>query len=264
MNNPERRQLYFASDFHLGLETDTPARKREAIIVAWLHAIRPTTQALYLLGDIFDFWWEYRRVVPKGFVRFLATLADFTDAGIPVHIFTGNHDVWMFDYLEKELAVHVHRHAETCSFFGREFYLCHGDGLGATSLPFRLMRAAFHSSLLQWLFAHLVHPDAALRFGHAWSRHNRYAKSFHHTFRGDNEPVAQFANQHYRETGTPFYLMGHLHIAILHALAPAGALLILGDWLTQYTFASLDEKALHLEQFHPDDGSMTLLATFEF
>ncbi len=258
------KQIYFASDFHLGLQTETPPRERETIIVSWLRDIRPSTRELYLLGDIFDFWWEYKRVVPKGFVRFLATLAEFTEAGIPVHIFTGNHDVWMFDYLAQELGVSVHPHGGLFSFYGHQFYLCHGDGLGHTTLPFRVMRAAFHSRPLQWLFSHLVHPDAALRLGHAWSHHNRYAKSFQHTFRGDAEPVSQFALRHYQASGVPFYIMGHLHIATIHPLAPAGALTILGDWITQYTFASLDEHGLTLQQYHPTTHTATPLASFLF
>ena len=261
----DNKKIYFASDFHLGLQTETPLpREREAIIVSWLHTILPSAHELYLLGDIFDFWWEYKRVVPKGFVRFLATLAEFTAAGIPVHLFTGNHDVWMFDYLEQELGAVIHRQGDLFSFYGHDFYLCHGDGLGRTTLPLRIMRAAFHSRPLQWLFAHLVHPDAALRFGQAWSHHNRYTKSLQHAFRGDAEPVAQFALQHYQTSGVPFYIMGHLHIATIHPLAPAGALTLLGDWISQYTFAALDEHGLILQQYLPETQRATPLASFLF
>jgi len=243
------KKIYFASDFHLGLRTEVAPEVRERLVVQWLEDIYPTTLELYLLGDIFDFWWEYKRVVPKGFVRFLATLAHFTDTGVPVHIFTGNHDVWMFDYLEKEIGAQVHRTATVTEFYNHSFFLCHGDGLGKNSLPVRVMRSIFHSSVLQTLFAKFVHPNSALRFGNAWSHHNRYAKKIHHDFRGDNEPVAQFAIQHYHETQIPFYIMGHLHIATIHPLAPAGALVILGDWITQNTYLTLDSERIVLLQF---------------
>lgn len=258
------KKIYFASDFHLGLCTEVAPELRERTIIQWLHDIYPTTQELYLLGDIFDFWWEYKRVVPKGYVRFLATLAHFTDTGVPVHIFTGNHDVWMFDYLEKEIGAQIHREAMVAHFFQHSFFLCHGDGLGKSSALFRIMRAAFHSSFLQMLFAKLVHPNAALRFGNAWSHHNRYAKDLQHNFRGNNEPVAQFAIQNYRDTQIPFYIMGHLHIATIHPLAPQGALVILGDWITQNTYVALDEKQIVLLQFKGSGQPPRELARFLF
>ena len=259
-----KKKIYFASDFHLGLRTEVVPELRERTIIQWLYAIYPTTQELYLLGDIFDFWWEYKRVVPKGYVRFLATLAHFTDTGIPVHIFTGNHDVWMFDYLEKEIGVQIHRQAMVAHFYQHSFFLCHGDGLGKSSVLFRTMRAAFHASFLPMLFAKLVHPNAALRFGNAWSHHNRYAKELQHDFRGDNEPVTQFAIQHYHQTQIPFYIMGHLHIATIHPLAPQGALVILGDWITQNTYAALDAEQISLLQFVNTDKPANELAHYSF
>ncbi len=256
------KKMYFASDFHLGLETQTPARERELRIVQWLQTIRPTTEALFLLGDIFDFWWEYKRVVPRGFVRFLAALADFTDQGIPVHIFTGNHDVWMSNYLETEIGATIHHHATHFHLYNQDFYLCHGDGLGKCSLPLRLMRSMFHSRCLQYLFAKFVHPNAAIRFGQAWSHHNRYAKDFRHSFRGDDEPVARFASNHYKITNIPYYIMGHLHIATMHTLPPAGLLLLLGDWITQNTYATLDSSTLSLLQFTTPSQPPIILQEF--
>lgn len=243
------KKIYFASDFHLGLPTKVAPEIRERIIIEWLHYIYPTTEALYLLGDIFDFWWEYKRVVPKGYVRFLAELAHFTDSGIAVHLFTGNHDVWMFDYLEKEIGVTVHHNNTITKFYDQTFFLSHGDGLGKTTLPFRIMRAAFHSPFLQQMFARFVHPNTALRFGNAWSHHNRYTKQLQHDFRGDNEPITQFAIQHYNATQIPFYIMGHLHIATIHPLTPSGAIVLLGDWITQNTYVTLDAEQITLLQF---------------
>ena len=243
------KRYYFASDFHLGLQTEVSSRDRERKIVEWLEFIYPSTQALYLLGDIFDFWWEYRRVVPKGFVRFLATLAHFSDTGVPVHVFTGNHDIWMRKYLEEELGVRVYHTNSVVNFYDVPFFLAHGDGLGTPPLAYRLMRSAFHSHVLQNLFSWLVHPDIALWMGYSWSHHNRYAKELRQEFRGMAEPVAQFAQAHYDQTGIAFYLLGHLHIAALQPLVPKGALVLLGDWITQDTYASLDGEALTLWQY---------------
>ncbi len=252
--------VYFASDFHLGLQGTTPSIARERRIVAWLRSIGPSAGALYLLGDVFDFWYEYRGVVPKGFVRFLGMLAEFTDAGIPVHIFTGNHDVWMFDYLETEIGVHVHRRAETVQLLGHTFYLCHGDGLGPSGTGYKLLRAAFHSYPLQRIFATL-HPSFAMWLGHTWSHKSRYGKQLTHAFRGEREPVVQFATAQEQKTPIDCFVMGHLHMALIHALPLGGQLVVLGDWITNDTYATWDGGSLRLMRYKgPDDAPEELAA----
>lgn len=245
-----RTNVYFASDFHLGLPGSIPPLERERRIVAWLESIRDRALAIYLLGDIFDFWYEYRRAVPKGFTRFLGTVASLADAGIAVHFFTGNHDVWMFDYFPQELGVHVHRQNEVVELLGCRFYLCHGDGLGPGGMGYRLMKCLFHSRLPQRLFA-MIHPSFAIWLGNSWSRRSRYSKSLTHLFRGEAEPVVQFARQEQTRSGAEHYVMGHLHMPLLYNLDETRTLLVLGDWIADSTYAVWDGESLRLLRFDP-------------
>src|SRR5438552_2655942 len=155
------KKIYFASDFHLGVPDFQTSLEREKRIVRWLDTIKNDCEELYLLGDVFDFWFEYKTVVPKGFVRLLGKLAEFSDAKIPVHYFTGNHDMWTFDYLTKELNVQIHRHPVEKEYNGKKFYIGHGDGLGPGDHGYKFIKKIFASPLSQWLFARL-HPNLGI------------------------------------------------------------------------------------------------------
>lgn len=244
------KSIFFASDFHLGLHSLESPRQREQRIVNWLRYIKPHAEELFLLGDVFDFWFEYRYVAPKGFVRFLATLAEFTDSGIPVNILTGNHDVWLFDYLPHEIGVTILQGPLTITRHGRRIYLCHGDEVGRRPLPYRAMRKIFHSFVMQRLFAWLIHPDIALALGSGWSHRSRKVKPIAHAFRGENEPLVQYFSQLNETDKHDVYLAGHLHTPVLHLMPDSTPIAILGDWISAYTYAQLDGAKLSLMQFH--------------
>jgi len=152
------KKIYFASDFHLGVPPGSPSREREKRIIRWLDQIKSDAAELYLVGDLFDFWFEYKRAIPRGFVRVQAKIAELADSGIPVHLFTGNHDMWIFDYLPKELGVELHRDPITKEWNGKKFFIGHGDGLGPGDHGYKLIKKVFSNKLCQWAFARL-HPN---------------------------------------------------------------------------------------------------------
>ena len=186
-----RTLTYFASDVHLGLDVKDPAA-REARFVAFLKAIpADRTDALYLLGDIWDFWYEYRDVVPKGYVRVFSALMDLMDAGVRVYFFPGNHDIWCYSYFE-EMGMEILSQPYSVEIGGKVFCLGHGDGLGPGQKAYKLMRWGFHNRVGQWLFS-LLHPWLAFRLGKGWSKNSRFAKNEEYVFRGQEEPLWQFA-----------------------------------------------------------------------
>jgi UDP-2,3-diacylglucosamine hydrolase len=168
-------KIYFASDFHLGSPTLKDSQKREKLIVRWLNEIEKDAKAVYLVGDVFDFWFEYKKVIPKGFVRFLGKLAELTDNGIAVHLFVGNHDIWMKDYLEKEVGIKVHHDNITIREGRKEIFIGHGDGLGKGDYFYKFLRRIFTSKICQWTFTRL-HPNFAFSLAHTWSKSGRKSK----------------------------------------------------------------------------------------
>ena len=167
------KKIYFASDVHLGALTKS--REREMVFVNWLHQIKEDAAMIFLLGDIFDFWFEYRKVAPQGFVRVLGAIAGICDSGIPVHFFTGNHDIWVFDYLPRETGMIIHHEPFETEIYGKKFFLAHGDDLGKTDKGYQLLKGFFHNKFAQWVFAK-IHPDLSFRLAHYWSKNSRLAK----------------------------------------------------------------------------------------
>jgi UDP-2,3-diacylglucosamine hydrolase len=247
----KKKKTYFASDLHLGSDLLEDPRETERRFVRWLDSIRDEAKALYLLGDIFDFWFEYKKTVPRGFTRFLGKIAEMQDAGVEIHFFTGNHDCWMFDYFQRELDVAVHSEPWRTTIDGKQFYLAHGDGLGDESRSFRLIRSIFHNRLCQRLFAAL--PSRwGVGFGHWWSRQSR-KKDLAQTvpYRGDNEEhLALFAKEYVREhPDTDYLLFGHRHIMLDLKLNERSRMLIIGDWMRYFSYAVFDGKELILNQY---------------
>lgn len=255
------KSIFFASDFHLGLPTHEEPCEREQRIVDWLHYIKPSAEELFLLGDIFDFWFEYRYVVPKGFIRFLATLAEFHDAGIPVHILTGNHDVWLFDYLPQEVGVNIIKEPHSLFRHGHRLYICHGDEVGHRPLSYRIMRKVFHSKTAQRLFAWLIHPDLAYAFAHRWSQKSRKVKPIAHTFRGKDEPLIQFFTQQNTTDRHSLYLAGHLHIPVLFPLPDETPSIVLGDWISAFTYAELTGNTVRLMRYSDKGKEPSVIST---
>jgi UDP-2,3-diacylglucosamine hydrolase len=250
----ERKNIYFASDFHFGIPDHARSLQREKLFIKWLDTVSEDAAHIFLMGDIFDFWFEYRTVVPKGFVRLLGKLAGITDAGIPVSLFRGNHDVWAFDYLEKEAGITLYRKPEIMEFSEKRFYLAHGDGLGPGDHGYKFLKKVFACRFNQWLFSWL-HPDLGARMGLYFSKKSRLAnlaKDGRKDAAGDiqEEMLYQYASDMaVRHPGIDYFIFGHRHLPTLTDLNENAKLLILGDWITNFTYAVFDGDELALKKF---------------
>ncbi|HYW96111.1 MAG TPA: UDP-2,3-diacylglucosamine diphosphatase [Bacteroidales bacterium] len=246
------KKIYFVSDAHLGLPPHQKSLEREKLLVKWLDEISGDAQAIYLMGDIFDYWFEYKKVVPRGFVRFLGKLAEITDSGIPVYFFTGNHDVWAFDYLPSELGVTVYRQPQHRTFNGKKFYLAHGDGLGPSEWSYKLLKGIFTSRFLQWMFAR-IHPNSATGFAHRWSKHSRFSKGNFVSFLGEEkEHLIQHSKTMLSEEHFDFFIYGHRHIPIDWKLNESSRVIYLGDWFVNFTYAVFDGEDIRLLKYGED------------
>ena len=249
MQLPEGKKIYFASDNHLGAPTPEESAPRERIFVQWLNHIKEDVGVLFLLGDLFDFWFEYKTVVPKGFVRVLGKLAELADAGIPIHFFVGNHDMWMLDYLEKEIGITVYYYPQEFTFNGKSFFIGHGDGLGPYDMGYKRMKKIFKNPFFQWCFRWL-HPDWGMRLGHYLSVKNKLISGEEDAiFLGEeNEWLAQYAKKKQQEKARDYYVFGHRHIPLDIPIDQA-RYINLGDWISHYTYAIFDGKALELKSW---------------
>ncbi len=252
-----RKRTYFASDFHLGIDGRLSSREREAQIVRWLEQIRHDAEALWLLGDIFDFWFEYRTVVPKGFVRLLGKLAELRDQGIPIYFFTGNHDMWMFSYFEDELGIPVYRQPRLVEISGKSFFLGHGDGLGPGDYAYKFVKRVFAHPACQWLYARL-HPNFALPFARYWSNKSRETnKPAALKFLGEEkEWLLLYARRKMREIPADYFIFGHRHLPIDYPLDSTGKrrYINLGEWLYANSYAVFDGEQVKLEFFENEHG----------
>ena len=242
------KNIYFASDFHLGAPNYEKSLEREKKIVAWLDHITPTAKEIYLVGDIFDFWFEYKHAIPKGFVRLQGKIAALTDAGIPVHIFTGNHDMWIFDYIPKELGVQLHRKPITKTFFGKKLYIGHGDGLGPGDYSYKILKKIFDNRFCQWCFERL-HPNFGIWLANSSSRKSR-AKSCHHDekFLGEKEEwLALYSKEVLKEEHYDYFIYGHRHLPLSIDLSQNSTYINLGDWLNYFTYLEMSEKETTLK-----------------
>jgi UDP-2,3-diacylglucosamine hydrolase len=243
------KYLYFASDLHLGAPNAAKSAAREKAFIAWLDHIRPTAKAIFLLGDVFDFWYEYKTVVPKGYTRLLGKLAELTDAGIELHYFKGNHDMWVFDYFEKELGMRIHSNEYTFEHAGKKFYLHHGDGLGPGDYKYKFLKQFFRSALCQWLFARL-HPNFGIQLASLLSRRSRANGGDKDAlYNGPNEEwLYAYVQQMEKKQHHDYYLFGHRHLPLF--LPYEQALYVnTGDWIKYQTFARYDNQQLELLQW---------------
>ena len=244
-----KKKIYFASDFHLGTPTHEKSREREDRLVRWLDSIREDAAAIYLLGDIFDFWFEYRSVIPKGFIRLQGKLAQISDSGIPLFLFTGNHDMWMFDYFEQELGIKIYREPITREFSGKKFYIGHGDGLGPGDRRYKFLKKFFNSPLCQWLFARL-HPNFGFGIARRWSRSSRGTNERKEKFLGaEKEWLVAYAREVLRQSHYDYFIFGHRHLPLDIQLAPDIRYVNTGDWLHYNSYAVFDGEELKLEYF---------------
>ncbi|MCM1162834.1 MAG: UDP-2,3-diacylglucosamine diphosphatase [Muribaculaceae bacterium] len=245
-----RRTLtYFISDLHLGAGYIADPRAHEMAVVSFLRAIAPTARRLYLLGDILDYWWEYRDVVPRGFTRFFGELARLSDEGVEITWFKGNHDIWIFDYLPTELGIRVHDGIMLTELDGRRFLMEHGDGVGRLPWSFRMLRRLFRCRPAQVMFA-AIHPRWTVGFAHAWSAHSR-KKGGYVPAEGAVDSLEAFAVDYNRAVAerVDYFIFGHQHVAVDRPLPDGSRLIVLGDWISKFTYAVWDGHNLSLEKF---------------
>ena len=245
---------YFASDMHLGSPHGwAPSLERERCLVRWLEAVAADARAIFLVGDVFDFWFEYKKVVPKGFTRFLGKLGELADRGVEVHLFMGNHDMWMTGYLERECGLTVHRRGGIVELYGKKLYVDHGDAIMARERPGSyLLGRCFHSPALRWLFSRLVHPTYALRLGLWWSACNRVRHTGRpHVFCGEAEPLVKYARRAIaRGEQIDYFVFGHIHCAEDYDLGDGCRAIFTGDWLTGRDYAVLaPDGSMQLKRF---------------
>lgn len=244
----EKDKIFFSSDFHLGLKTATDPLDREKRVVGWLNSIAPQAKEIYLLGDIFDFWWEYKKVVPKGFTRFLGTVSRLTDSGIKIHFFTGNHDMWIGNYLESECGMVTHTGPLVVELDGKRFFLAHGDGIGTNDKGYILLLKIFHNKTLRKLYSSL-HPAIGVGIGHRWSLSSRLGKGVSYPFKGDDkEELLLFASSYPAEEKIDYFIFGHRHLPMTRKLANGGEVFVLGDWIANSSFAVWDSKTLEMKK----------------
>jgi len=244
-----RNKIYFASDFHLGTGTYASSREREDRIVRWLDMIKADAAEVFLMGDVFDFWFEYKTVVPKGYIRFLGKLAELSDAGIKLCFFKGNHDMWMFDYFEQELGATIISNELEIERCGKKFYLHHGDGLGPGDKFYKFLKGIFRSRLCQWLFAR-IHPNLGVGVANYWSRHSRKVN----LSKADNKPGEQewlvaFSNQLLQTHFYDYLIFGHRHLPLDIKLNDKSHYINLGEWVKACSYAVFDGENVQLLYF---------------
>jgi UDP-2,3-diacylglucosamine hydrolase len=245
----ENGKIYFTSDFHLGLQTGSPPVEREKKVVRWLNSIASDAKEIYLLGDIFDFWWEYKLVVPRGFTRFLGTASSLTDSGIPIHFFTGNHDMWVSDYLSNECGFTIHTTPLTAVLNGKKFYLAHGEGLGTRDIGYKILLSIFHNRPLRVMYSAL-HPSIGIGFGHKWSLNSRLVKGNVKEFLGEEkEDLIRYAKAILENDYIDYFIFGHRHLAMTYKLGQEVEIVFLGDWIKNGSYAEWDGKKLDFKIF---------------
>ena len=242
----ERMLTYFVSDVHLGLRVGDPA-DRERRFAEFLRSLPSETDSVYLLGDIWDFWYEYRDVVPKGYIRVFAALQELMDRGVGVYFFQGNHDVWTYSYFE-ELGMKKLVQPSVVEISGRKFCLGHGDGLGPVPFGYRFLRGLFHNRLAQFLFS-MLHPWIAFGLGNGWSRSNRLSHDISYEFAGKDEPLYKFAEKFAAENEVDFFVFGHYHDAVRMTLQSGAELCILKDWIKSSPYVCFDGESLQAGEF---------------
>lgn len=249
------KNIYFISDAHLGSLATENGREQERLLVAFLDSIKNKAEAVYMLGDMFDFWYEYRHVVPKGFSRFLGKLSELTDSGVEVHYFLGNHDIWAYSYLQDECGVVLHKAPVTTVINGKTFFLAHGEGLGETSRGFRFIQSVFHNKTCQILFSAL-HPRWGMSFGLNWAKHSRLKREDgrERPYMGeDKEYLVLWTKEHMaHHADIDYYIFGHRHIELDLMLSKSVRMFILGDWISQFTYAVYDGKYISLQTYQSE------------
>lgn len=242
------RKIYFASDFHLGAPDYETSLQREKKIIAWLDKVSEDATEIFLVGDIFDFWFEYKRAIPKGFVRLQGKIAELTDRGIPIHVFTGNHDMWIFDYIPKELGVSLYREPITREFFGKNYFIGHGDGLGPGDKGYKFIKKVFASKVSQWFFARL-HPNFGIWLAEKSSKTSRaHTGTSDEKYHGDeNEWLFQFCQDTLKSEHYDYFIFGHRHLPLEKEVGENSVYINLGEWINYRTYLEVSEDKVELK-----------------
>ncbi|MES3016941.1 MAG: UDP-2,3-diacylglucosamine diphosphatase [Bacteroidota bacterium] len=241
-------KIYFASDFHLGVPTHTSSREREDRIVRWLDLIKGDASEIFLMGDIFDFWFEYATVIPRGFIRFQGKLAELSDSGIKITFFKGNHDMWMFDYFGEEMGIDIISDELLLERNGKKFYLHHGDGLGPGDKMYKILKKIFRSRTCQWLFARL-HPNLGVGIAQKWSRSSRAQNAKLEVFEdAEHEWLYTHSRELLQKNFYDFLIFGHRHLPLDLTLGQS-RYINLGEWLSFNSYAVFDGENLELKYF---------------
>lgn len=253
----KKSKIYFASDFHLGIPDHKSSLIREKKLVRWLELVSVDADEIFLMGDIFDFWFEYSYVVPKGYVRLLGKIAEITDNGIPVHVFRGNHDIWAFNYLKKELNVELHRKPMIREFDGKKIFLAHGDGLGPGDTGYKILKKVFEFKPNQFLFRWL-HPDIGSWMGLYFSRRSRLAniakykkeEELDNHIKLKDEMLIYYAERKALDLPeVDYFIFGHRHIPIIKKVGKKAEVVILGDWISYFTYGVFEDGKMSLKYF---------------
>lgn len=247
---PEGKKIYFASDFHLGVPDLKSTIEREKLLVKWMEMIRHDAHSVYLVGDMFDFWFEYKYTVPKGFIRFLGKLAELRDAGLPIYFFTGNHDLWMFDYFQKELDIVIYTEPQELQISNHRFLIGHGDGLGPGDKYYKVLKSGlFSNRFFQWMFAR-VHPNLGMYIAHSWSKSSRIANMKREQFKSDtNEFLFAYCQEKEKQDHHDFYIFGHRHLPLDLKVSDNSRYINLGEWVNYSPYAVYDGTDVQLKTF---------------
>jgi UDP-2,3-diacylglucosamine hydrolase len=245
---PEGKKVYFVSDFHLGVPDHDNSLAREKKIVRWLSFIEKDAAAIFLMGDVFDFWFEYKLVIPKGFVRLQGKLAELSDKGIPIYWFVGNHDMWAFDYFKKELNISIYKNNESLTVNGQSFFIGHGDGLGPGDYFYKFIRKIFRNKFFQAWFR-ITPPIIGLGIANFWSKRSRILGEKKERFLDDKEWLVQFCKEQEKKSHHQYYIFGHRHLPLNIQLNNDSRYLNLGEWVNDSYYASFDGLELQLIEY---------------
>jgi UDP-2,3-diacylglucosamine hydrolase len=249
-----RSFIYFASDFHLGVPDYLSSRVREDRIVRWLDLIKSTAAEIYLMGDVFDFWFEYATVIPKGYIRLLGKLAELSDSGIKIVMFKGNHDMWMFDYFEKEIGIEIVPDELVLERNGKTFFLHHGDGLGPGDPGYKILKSFFRSRFCQWLFAR-IHPNLGIGIAKKWSSKSRLVNDQKDEFKNEEQEwLVSYSKEILARRNFDYLIFGHRHLPLDIQVSEHSRYINLGEWINYNSYAVFDGKVLELKYFEPVTG----------
>ncbi|HEV7783197.1 MAG TPA: UDP-2,3-diacylglucosamine diphosphatase [Chitinophagaceae bacterium] len=246
---PNHKKIYFLSDFHLGAPHHDTSPEREKLLVQFFDTIKKDAGEIFIVGDMFDFWYEYKNVVPKGYVRLLGKLAELTDAGIAIHFFVGNHDMWMRDYFQKELNIPVYFKEQEFERSGKKFLIAHGDGLGPGDHGYKRLKKIFRNPVCKWLFG-IFPPRLGMGLANYLSRRSRAQGLREEVFLGeDKEWLIIYSKEVLKQKKIDFFVFGHRHLAVDYRLNEESRYINLGDWLLYYSYAVFDGTTMELRSY---------------